>query len=114
MEQTTICGMTATVFGVNNYSNGMNPVVFASPYNLGSIKQLKSCGYFLNPFAEPDSEGVYALRGTEEQFKDFFEEGKEAWATKEAQKKFSLMNEWEQFSKFQGDLLKSFVPWYEK
>ncbi len=114
MEQTTICGMPATVFGVNNYSNGMNPVVFSSPYDLESIKQLKSCGYFLNPFAAPDSEGIYALRGTEEQFNTFLEEGKEAWAAKEAQKKFSLMDEWEQFSKLQEELLKSFVPWYEK
>ena len=71
MIQEIINGLECWNNGSNNYSYGMEAIMFdAKKYTIDDIKSIN--GVFLLPSLEPDGYEIYALKGNEEQFSKFY------------------------------------------
>ena len=117
MNKVIIHGVEAYNFGSNNYSFGMEAVVF-NPANV-TVKQIKEMdGVFLHPTCKPNRLEIFALLGTQEQFDKFYPSCVEAEMAKLAQSKLGVPNyedsaAWQSFVAFTDDLVASFIPWYD-
>jgi len=118
MEKLTINGHVACNFGSNNYSHGMEAIVF-NP-SMTTIEQVKNLpNVFLHPTVEPNSLEIFALLGTQEQFDGFFKDAKETYCSQQAVKELggipSYNNEgaWKKIHEREDELWAEFKPWHE-
>jgi hypothetical protein len=105
-------------FGVNNYSNGMNPVTF-NPKDISWEKVAQMDGVFLNPFAQPNTLEIFALVGTQEQFDGWFEQALSSYGYKRAIANLGMPSNFRDEEAFEkiGNLAKQyseeFTAWYD-
>ena len=118
MKKITINGHVADNFGSNNYSHGMEAIVF-SPTTT-TIEQVKALpNVFLHPTVTPNSYEIFALLGTQEQFDEFFKSAKEAYCSKEAVQRcggipeYDDQDAWTKIHNLEDKLWDGFKPWYE-
>ena len=119
MEKLTINGHVADNLGSNNYSHGMEVIVFSpTTTTIEQVKELPNV--FLHPRIKPDAEDIFALLGTQEQFDEFFRSAKQSYCSKEAIRRCGGIpeedddNTWDKIHQLEEKLWDSFKPWYEK
>lgn len=117
MKITTIQGITANNFGSNNYSCGMEAIIF-NPQDT-TVEQVRILpGVFLHPTCEPNSLGIFALLGTKEQFDEFYLRCVKSEITKRVIggniPDMSDIEAWKLLNEKIDILVKEFVPWYNK
>lgn len=116
MKTIEIQGHKCTNFGSNNYSHGMEAVVF-NPKDLTAKEVAALPGVFLHPTCKPNSLEIFALLGTQEQFKKFYKSAVEQYASNKAIKEFGMpehsdRDTWGKIHKLIEELEESFKPWY--
>lgn len=87
-----INGQIVYSLGVNNYSYGMELLVFNAK-TITPLEIVKMSEMWLNPTAEPNSLEIFAIRGSFEQFIKLYTSQAETWEYRYKEK---------------------FVPWYTK
>lgn len=87
-EQTST-GITYTNFGSNNYSHGMEGVIFSpkdvTPEEIHTMEQ-----FYLHPTETPNSQEIFALKGTPEQYLQFKESYKRQYVAKRIIEEFGI------------------------
>lgn len=118
-EMKKVGGHEYLSLGVNNYSCNMDPIIF-SPKNttVQQVIELESEGVYLHPTKAPDLLQIFAVKGTLEQYKEFYTQCAENDATKKACMLYGLDFQDETTNKLRADLIEylfiSFEPWYKK
>ena len=118
MNKVIIHGVEAYNFGSNNYSFGMEAVVF-NPANV-TVKQIKEMdGVFLHPTCKPNRLEIFALLGTQEQFDEFYPSCVSSEMTKlyynslnHVLPEYEDREAWTKINEDIDALIESFVPWY--
>lgn len=103
-----IKGQRVLNMGVNNYSHGMELLVFNAKTITPQEVAVLADNIWLNPTAKADSHDIFALRGTEEQFNSLFERQRESYAVQQAYRRLGHIN-------FKVEELPEFInfkPWY--
>ena len=115
MKKIEINGISADNYGSNNYSCGMEGIVFSTKdITVEQVKLLPNV--FLHPTVEPNSYEIFALLGTKEQYEEFLKDAKESHC---ANKAFNELghprndNEWNKLKSRIKELEAEFKPWYE-
>lgn len=112
MKKILIAGIPANDFGVNNYSYGMSPITFSpKDIKVEDVHKLEGC--FLHPTERPNSEEIFALLGTEEQYINFCAETKENYCVGKAALQYSIMGQYEEFCKLRDQYLKEYKRWFD-
>lgn len=117
MKKIQIEGIEAIDLGTNNFSDGMNALLFNSETT--TVEQVvKLPNVFLHPLVKPDTVDIFAVSGTKEQFEIFYKHCVESYAAKEAFAKFGIPeNEdtetWSKVHAFCEEIINNFVPWYK-
>jgi len=118
IQKRRVLGIDYLEFEASEYTCGMVPVIF-SPKNISvqGVADLAPEGFYLNPNQSPDSLQIFAMRGTKEQFDQFYIICAEAEAVKKSCALYGLDCQDEKKNKLRNDLMeylfKSFKPWYE-
>ena len=73
MKNITVAGIPAQNYGSNNYSQGMEVIIF-NPKDISVEKVKELPNVFLHPACEPNELEIFALLGTVEQFERFYED----------------------------------------
>lgn len=117
MKTISIQGIEATNFGSNNYSHGMEAIIFdARKTNVEEIKKLDNV--FLHPTIKPNSMEIFAVLGTKEQFAKFYNSAKDSYCAKKAVDRFGLPKSddretWNKLHQYEEELNSNFKAWYE-
>lgn len=104
-------------YGINNYSNGMECIVFNHKNTtLQTIINLPNI--FLNPILKPNSLEVFAFKGTQQQYNKLHGQLIESYCTKQAFDKigrpdFKDVEAWDKINEYKEDLIKNFVSWVD-
>ena len=120
MEKINIAGYEFNNFGSNNYSNGMQLITSTDrPKEILEKVKLQESGFegvWLNPSAPCNGFEFYGLLGTEEQYKQVYQEQKEAQISKKMIEKFGW-NNWpdrEITDAYEDELIANYKDWWEK
>ena len=105
-------------YGTSTDSCGLEAVIFdAKTISWQDVQ--KRTGIFLHPTVKPNSQEIFALKGTKEQFDKFYKKAVNGHCTKKAVDKLELPDSpddttgWSKL-RIRIDLLKDeFQPWYE-
>lgn len=114
--KTIIEGYAVDNFGSNNYSYGMEAIVFN--HKEVTVKEVEKLpNIFLHPICKPNSLEIFALLGTQEQFAKFYKSAVSSYAAKAAFDKYGMPeNEdrgtWNLIHSYVEDVEADFVPWY--
>lgn len=112
MNKETVNGIEYTNFGSNNYSRGMEAVIF-DPKTITPEEVAKLPGFFLHPELEPNSREIFALKGTLLQYLEFFKAVVDSEATKYAVSIFGLNPQsWDEFHETEQRFKDRFRPWF--
>ena len=112
--KTIISGYIVDNFGSNNYSHGMEAIVF-NPKDVSVREVEKLTNVFLHPTVEPNSLEIFALMGTAEQFNSFYRDAVSSYCAKKAFDKFGYPTTdegWTDLNRYAEDEEFDFVPWY--
>lgn len=104
-----------TTFGSNNYTNGMEAVIF-DPETI-TWEEIRCVeGFYLNPFYKPNSQEIFSLKGTQEQYSKWYRDGIVTHSTKKAVQKYGLRFNDECINRQREELIEKlcleFKPWY--
>lgn len=117
MKKEIIGDLLATNYGSNNYSCGMEAIVFNAM--LTTIERVKGLpNVFLHPTVESNKLDIFALKGNQVQFKEFYESAKASHCAKKAFDKFGMpemddTETWNKLHDYIEELKKEFKAWYE-
>lgn len=112
MKKIFIAGIPAMNFGSNNYSYGLEAITF-NPKDITPEQIVELEGCYLHPTCAPNSEEIFALMGTQEQYDKFYEDAIENHCVMMASREYDIMSEYEEFSKLKDKLLSEFTPWFK-
>lgn len=104
-------------YGANNYSCGMEAIIF-NPKDIKIEDVVKLPNVFLHPTHAANSLEIFAVMGTEEQYKKFYEYCKSCECTNIAVKerggmpKIDDRDGWDELGKRIEELEAEFKPWY--
>lgn len=118
MKTIEINGYKAQNFGNNNYSYGMEAIIF-NPKDITWQQVAELPNVFLHPTVAPNELEIFALLGTNEQFKDFYKSAIDSHISKQAVSKFGIpdyddRDAWNKLHKYEGLLHSEFVTWYDR
>lgn len=118
MKKEVFAGYNILNFGENHYSCGMQSVVFNSKeVDYKTVANLE--GVFLHPTCSPNECDIFAYLGTEEQFKQLYQQCKESQCATIAFKGVGGHPAdpnsplWKTISDRVRELEKEFKPWYD-
>lgn len=118
VKEKTKSGISYYNFGSNNYSCGMEAVIF-NPDDITPAQVHFLDGFYLHPTEEPNSLEIFALKGTESEYADFTDTCKRHVAYKAMLDSFGWPDTWtEETSKAAHELkdkiIAEFKPWFHK
>ena len=112
--KTTYQGIEVYNMGTNNYSEGMEAVIFRTQ-DVDKVKSLPNV--YLHPSIKPDESGIYTIVGTEENYKKFYQSVVKSNAAKQAfneigQPNYDDREAWDKIHNRCMELEETFKPWY--
>lgn len=113
--KTTDEKVTFINLGSNNYSNGMELVsCYPMPKNMvDDVLAGKYQNIWLNPSA-PCKEGeFFGVKGSKEQYKDFYEAQKEAQISKEILRRIPINSPLEIWEKVRKEVITNYKDWWD-
>ena len=118
MKKITINRIPADNYGTNNYSCGMEAIIFdAKDIKIEDVVKLPNV--YLHPTHAANSLEIFAIRGTEEQYKKFYKDCKSCECTNIAVKerggmpKIDDRDGWDELGRRIEELEAEFKPWYD-
>lgn len=120
MEKLVINGYTFNNFGENNYSNGMQLITSTDrPTEILEKVKLQEPGFecvWFNPSAPCNDFEFFGVLGTEEQYKEFYQNQRDSQISKKMIEKFGW-NNWpdkEITDAYEDELIANYKDWWEK
>jgi len=119
MEKLVINGYTFNNFGENNYSNGMQLITSTDrPQEILEKVKLQEPGFecvWFDPSAPCHSFEFYGVLGTEEQYKEFYQNQRDSQIAKKMIEKFGW-NNWpdrEITEAYKNELIANYKDWWQ-
>ena len=117
MKSIIIEGLLGDNYGTNNYSNGMEVIVFNTMIN-SVDKIMNTEGLFPHPTQEPNSLEIYMLKGTKEQYDELYPQLVESYCTSQVinangMPSMSDRDAWSDLAEKIEEEVINFVPWYK-
>lgn len=107
MKKQNINGIEYTNFGSNNYSRGMEAVVF-NPKDITPEDVHNLEGFYLHPTCEPNSLEIFALKGTLQNYVDFTDEVRRNESSLKASQRLNSFD----FDVYDTPEYQEFKPWH--
>lgn len=119
MEKLIINSYTFNNFGENNYSNGMQLITSTDrPQEILEKVKLQEPGFecvWFNPSAPCNDSEFFGVLGTEEQYKEFYQNQRDSQISKKMIEKFGC-NNWparEITEAYEDELIANYKDWWQ-